>query len=151
LQRYAWLLRQRTEDHFVKKTEPAIKLNSNYRYELFLHEIVSDGREATLAMLEDPTLASERAARTTDASQLWTHAMVRFDMMLFHIRTFRWSDIGHHGHKYKMHGIFEFYPLLEATVPPDEVFRPEIIQHEDGEFSVTGLYAAPNVAPLAER
>ena len=150
MMRFAWLLRHRTEYHFVRKLEPRIALNSNYRYELLLQEIVSDGREATLAILADPTLAAARAASTTDETQLWTQAMMRYDMMLFHIRTWRWNEIGSHGFKYGIHGIWEFYQLLISIEPPDEVFRPEIIKHDDGEFSVKELYAAPREAQLPE-
>lgn len=143
LQRFCWLLRMRTEDHFVKNAQPKIELTSNFRYEMLLHEIVTDGRAAYLEVLRTPALAAERAKRTTDETQLWMLAMVRYDMMIFHIRTFRWNMIGDHGYKYKIHGIFEYVPVLSKVVPPDEVYRPVPIKHDDGEFTVPGSYAAP--------
>jgi hypothetical protein len=140
LQRFTWLLRQRTEAHFERDAQPKIVINGLFRYEMLLHEIVIDGPDMLAAVLRDPGLAAERATRTTDASQLWTLTMVRYDMVMFHARTFRWNEIGRHGHKYNIPGIFEFYPLLSAMVPPEEEFVPVITKHDDGEFTVDGLY-----------
>jgi hypothetical protein len=151
LQRYSWLLRMQTEDHFVKGLAPKIELLSNFRYEMLLHEMIIDGRDEYLRYLKDSTLAAERATRTTDETQLWTLAMVRYDMMIFHIRTFRWNIIGEHGHKYKIHGIFEYVPLLINVIPPDEEWRPRPLKHDDGEFTVEGIYAAPNEPALGPR
>ncbi len=146
LQRLTWLLRMRTEPYLFGAKEPKIVLNSNFRYELFLHEVVCDGREAYLSMLEAPERAAARAERTSDESQLWALAMIRYDMMLYHICTFRWTQVGSHGHRYNIHGIYEFYPLLSKIVPPDEELLPVVTKHEDGEFTVEGLYAGPQVA-----
>jgi hypothetical protein len=150
LQRFSWLLRMRTEDHFVRDAQPKIALTSNFRYEMLLHEIITDGREAYLQVLGEPTLAAERARRTTDETQLWMLAMVRYDMMIFHIRTFRWNMIGDHGYKYKIHGIFEYVPVLSKVVPPDEEYRPIPRKHDDGEFTVDGIYAAPKEPSLGQ-
>jgi hypothetical protein len=143
LQRFAWLLRLRTEPYFVRDAQPKIALNSNWRFEMLLHEIICDGRAAFLAMLAAPERAAERAARTTDQTQLWALAMMRHEMMLLHVRCFRWNAIGMDGYKFKLHGIFEYAPLLMTVVPPDEEFRPEPHKHHDGEFSIEGLYARP--------
>jgi lipase maturation factor 1 len=151
LQRFSWLLRMRSEDHFVKKFAPVIELSSNWRYEMLLHEIIADGREAYLRFVADPTLCAERATRTTDDSQLWVLAMVRFEMMMFHIRTFRWNNIGEHGYKYKIHGIFEYVPTLNKITPPDEEYRPVPEKHDDGEFTIEGIYAAPHEPALGDR
>jgi hypothetical protein len=151
MQRFCWLLRMHNEQHFVRGVAPKIELLSNFRYELFLQEIVADGRAAYLEQLAHPELAAERARRTTDESQLWVLGLVRYDMMIFHIRTFRWNMIGDHGHKYKIHGIFEFVPVLNKVLPPDEEWRPEPFKHDDGEFTVKGIYAAPHEPPLDGR
>ncbi|MDB4991321.1 MAG: symbB, partial [Myxococcaceae bacterium] len=131
LMRFSWLLRMHTEDHFVRGLAPKIELLSNWRYEMLLQEIIVDGRDAYLEVLKQPSHAAERATRTTDETQLWTLAMVRYDMMIFHIRTFRWNMIGDHGHKYKIHGIFEYVPLLSKILPPDEEWRPMPHKHDD--------------------
>jgi hypothetical protein len=151
LMRFSWLLRMHTEDHFVRGLPPKIELLSNWRYEMLLQEIIVDGRDAYLELLKQPSHAAERARRTTDETQLWTLAMVRYDMMIFHIRTFRWNMIGDHGHKYKIHGIFEYVPLLAKVLPPDEEWRPVSNKHDDGEFTVDGIYAAPKDPALGSR
>jgi Lipase maturation factor len=150
LQRFSWLLRMRTDRHFVQKVEPKIDVTSNFRYEMVLHEIIADGRAAYLEILANPSLAAERARRTTDETQLWVLAMVRYEMMIFHIRTFRWNNIGEHGYKYKIHGIFEYVPVLSKVTPPDEEFRPVPVKHDDGEFTIKGIYAAPQEPSLGD-
>ncbi len=145
LQRLAWLLRARTEAFFYGTKQPKIPLVSNFRFELLMHEIICDGREAYLSMLEAPERAAERAARSSDESQLWALALLRYDMMLYHICAFRWTSVGSHGHRYEIHGIWEFYPLLSKVIPPGEEHQPVVTKHEDGEFTVEGLYA-PQVA-----
>jgi hypothetical protein len=151
LQRFSWMLRMRTEGHFVRNDKPKIELLSNFRYEMLLHEMIADGREAYLAGLARPALAAERAKTTTDQTQLWVLAMVRYEMMMFHIRTFRWHNVGDHGHKYNIHGIFEYVPMLKQVTPPDEEWRPVPEKHEDGEFTVKGIYAAPQEPALGDR
>jgi hypothetical protein len=140
LQRFAWLLRLKTEPHFVGALQPKIDLPSNFRYEMLLHELVADGREAYLRALETPAIAAERLKSTTDYSQVWTLGIVRYDMMMFHIRTFRWQGIGDHGHRYKIPGIFEYYPVLAQVVPEEEEYVPKPVKHDDGEFTVDGIY-----------
>jgi hypothetical protein len=149
LQRFSWLLRMRSEAYFVRDAQPKIDLTSNFRYEMLLHEIITDGRDAYLQLLAEPSHAAERARRTSDETQLWMLAMVRYDMMIFHIRTFRWNMIGDHGHKYKIHGIFEYVPVLSKVVPPDEEYRPIQQKHDNGEFTVDGIYASPDELPLS--
>jgi hypothetical protein len=151
LQRFSWLLRMRSEKHFVMKVAPVIDVPSNWRYEMVLHELIADGREAYLRYLADPSLCAERATRTTDETQLWVLSMVRHEMMMYHIRAFRWNYIGDHGYKYKIHGIFEYVPLLKQVVPPDEEWRPVPEKHDDGEFTVKGIYAAPHEPALGDR
>ncbi|MET0342607.1 MAG: lipase maturation factor family protein [Polyangiales bacterium] len=143
LQRYTWLLRLRTEHYFERDLKPKIELNSLFRYEMFLHEVVFDGPDAMQAILDQPALAAERAARTTDQTQIWGLAMLRYDMVMFHACTFRWNEIGRHGHHYKIHGIFEYYELLAQLPPLDEEFCPNVIKHDDGEFTIEGLYTSP--------
>ncbi|HEY6876819.1 MAG TPA: lipase maturation factor family protein, partial [Polyangiales bacterium] len=143
LQRFSWLLRMRTDVHFIQQVEPKITL-SNFRYEMVLHEMIADGRDAYLQYLAEPSRCAERASRTRDETQLWVLTMLRYEMMFFHIRTFRWNSIGGLGHKYNLHGIFEYAPLLERVVPPDEAYRPLPVKHDDGEYTIEGIYAAPH-------
>jgi hypothetical protein len=143
LQRFAWILRQRTDPYFFGAKEPKIELPSNFRYEMLLHELVVDGRDAYLSLLEHPERAAARLASTTDHTQVWTLGIVRYDMMMFHIRTFRWQEIGNHGYKYKLPGIFEYYPVLAQVVPQEEEYIPKPVKHDDGEFTVDGIYPGP--------
>jgi len=138
--RYAWLLRLRTESHFERDATPKIEVHSLFRYELLLNELIIDGHDACHAVLRDPGSAAARTATSTDTTQLWSLTLMRYDMMMFHACTFRWNEIGRHAYKYKINGIFEFFPLLVETQPPDEVFCPRITKHDDGEFTVDQLY-----------
>jgi hypothetical protein len=140
LERFAWLLRQRTERHHFADATPKIPFESNFRYSMFLHDVVLDGREAFLALLADPTQAAARAEKSTDATQLWAVSVLRYDMMLHHIRSFRWFSIGKDCHELKLHGIFEYYPLMDAYVPPDEEWRPKFVKHPSGAHGVEGFY-----------
>jgi lipase maturation factor 1 len=144
LGRFSWLLRTQTDRHFVQGQQPKIELISNWRYEMLTQEIVIDGREDYLSILREPSRAAERARRTTDQTQLWALAMIRYDVMIFHVRTFRWHEIGNHGARYKVHGIFEYNDMLQKIVPLDEEWRPLPKKQPDGEFIVDGIYYGPN-------
>jgi hypothetical protein len=146
LERFAWLLRLRTERHQFGAVEPRLPIDSNFRYHMFLHEMVMDGREAYEAVLREPVLAVERLQRSTDALQVWTVALARHELMLQHICAFRWSAIGKDGYRLKIPGLFEYYPLLEQVVPPGEEFRADITKLENGEFCVETFYPPPGLA-----
>jgi hypothetical protein len=146
LERFAWLLRLRTERHHHADATPKIPLKSNFRYHMFLQEAVTDGRQAYLALLADPAQAAARAARSSDATQLWTLAMLRHDLMMAHVRAFRWYTIGRQNYELKIPGLFEYYPLLATVQPPEEEFVPQIVKHPDGEHSVEGLYTPPSAS-----
>jgi hypothetical protein len=147
LERYAWLLRQRTEPYRWGRTEPSLPATSNFRYHMLLHEIVVDGREAYAATLADPALAASRAERSSDATQFWTLALLRYDQVMTHIATFRGSEMGVQSRDEGLPGIFEYYDLLVQVVPPGEEFSTRFIKHPDGEHTIVGFYPPP---PLVE-
>jgi hypothetical protein len=64
-------------------------------------------------------------------------------MLMFHVRAFRWHELGSTGNHYNAPGIFEYFPLLSRVVPPEADFRPVSIKHDDGEFTVPGVYPGP--------
>jgi hypothetical protein len=150
LERFAWLLRLRTERHQFADALPKLPISSNFRYHLFLQELVMDGPEAYARYLNEPALVVERFARSTDATQLWGLAMLRHDLMLAHIAAFRWTTVGKENHRMKIPGLFEYYPLLVACELPGEEFCPEIVKHASGEHSVESFYPAPRLASPAE-
>ncbi|HEY6880874.1 MAG TPA: hypothetical protein VI299_22775, partial [Polyangiales bacterium] len=123
-----------------------IELKSNFRYHMFLHEAVLDGREAFRALLAHPEHAAARAASTSDATQLWALAMFRYDIMMLHLRAFRWTELGMRGHMYDGPGLFEYYPHLAAQKPPDEEFLPRPVKHDNGEYTIEGFYPPPQGA-----
>lgn len=149
LERFAWLLRLRSERHHFADATPKIPLESNFRYHLLLHEIVCDGRDAYLELLAHPERVAARAERSNDANQMWALLMLRYDVMMAHVCCFRWTEIGRDSHKLQFPGIFEFYPLLASIVPPDEDFRPLIEKHPDGEHSIEAFYPPPPSQPVA--
>ncbi len=148
LERLAWLIRLRTERHWYRAQEPALPLESNFRYHLFLQELVMDGREAYLAYLADPARVIARVAQSSDERQLWTVAVLRPRVMFSHIATLRWTVAGSDTFQRKLHGLFEFYPLLSSVELPGEEFRPVITKHADGEFTIGGMYPAPTLAEV---
>jgi hypothetical protein len=143
LERFAWLLRLRSERHHFADATPKIPLESNFRYHLLLHEVVCDGREAYLDLLAHPEQMAARAERSNDENQLWALLMLRYDVMMAHVCCFRWSEIGRESHRLGFPGIFEFYPLLSEIIPPEEDFRPLIEKHPDGEHSIETFYPPP--------
>jgi hypothetical protein len=149
LERFAWMLRARTERYHFADATPKIPFESSFRYSMFLHEVVLDGREAYQALLEQPELAAERAARSSDEAQLWALSMFRYDLMLQHIRAFRWSLVGSDCHALKLHGIFEYYPLMAAYQPPDEEWLPTFVKDASGAHQIEGLYPGRQVKPVA--
>jgi hypothetical protein len=148
LERFAWLLRMRTERHHFADATPKIPLESNFRYSMLLHEIVLDGRAAYQAVLDDPGLAAARAPQTSDESQLWALSVLRYDLMLAHIRSFRWYLIGKDCYDLKVPGIFEYYPLMSAYKPPDEVYLPKFIKHPSGAHGIEGFYPDYEQKPI---
>jgi len=139
LERFVWLLRQRTERHHYADAEPKIPVKSNFRYHMLMQEAVTDGRAAYLALLDEPGRLSARAATSSDAAQLWCLTMLRYDLMMSHVRAFRWFTIGKQNHGLGIPGLFEYYPLLASVTPPGELFVPAVEKLPDGEFSVGGF------------
>jgi lipase maturation factor 1 len=149
LERYAWLLRLRSERHQYADAQPKIPIESNFRYHLFLHDVVCDGREAYLDALAHPEQLAARVDRSSDPAQIWALFMLRYDVMMAHVCCCRWSDIGRDSYRLKIPGIFEYYPLLSEIVPPDEEFRPLIEKHPDGEHSIPAFYPPPPLQSVA--
>jgi hypothetical protein len=143
LERFAWLLRLRSERYHFADAKPKIPLESNFRYHLLLQEIVCDGREGYETLLAHPEQVAARAALSTDATQLWALSLLRYDIMMAHVCAFRWSEIGRESHKLGVPGIFEYYPLLSEVIPRQEEFRPLIAKHPDGEHSIEAFYPPP--------
>lgn len=139
LERYVWLLRQRSERHHYARLAPAIPVKSNFRYHMLMQEVVTDGHEAYHAFLREPERLAARAASSSDAAQLWCLTMLRYDLMMSHVRAFRWFTIGKQNHALGLPGLFEYYPLLATVTPPGELFVPAIEKLPDGEFQIGGF------------
>jgi hypothetical protein len=143
LERFAWLLRVRTERYQYADSTPKIALESPFRFHMFLQEAVSDGREAYLALLDKPEAAAARAAQSSDVLQLWTLTLLRYDHLVYHVCVFRWVQMIASAFEYDVPGIFEYMPLLSSIVPDDEEYRPRPQKLPDGEYVIEGLYPAP--------
>lgn len=144
-ERLAWLLRLRTQRLLAQPTAPGPELVSSFRYHMQLHELVLDGPDAYASYLAEPARAAERVARTTDATQLWALALLRYPQFMSHVCSFRWSELGLRAREQGMPGIFEYYELMVELVPRDEQFRPRPIQHGDGEYTIEGFYPPPRL------
>jgi len=144
LERFAWLLRVRTERYQYADLKPTIPMESTFRFHMFLQEVVSDGREAYLALLAQPEAAAARAEQSTDALQLWTLTLLRYDHVMYHVCVFRWVQMIASAHDFNAPGIFEYTPLLQSIVPDDEEYRPRPQKHANGEHTIEGLYPPPD-------
>jgi hypothetical protein len=151
LERFAWLLRLRTERHQFADAQPKLPLETNFRYHMFLHELVMDGPEAYRSYLTDASRVVARLEQSSDARQLWTLAMVRHSSMVMHIATFRWTDMGKESHNIGIPGLFEYYPLLSSCPLPAEEWRPEVVMHANGEHTIEGFYPPPKKPAIAPR
>jgi lipase maturation factor 1 len=148
LERFAWLLRLRTERQQYADAEPKIALESNFRYHMFLQELVLDGREAYLSVLQEPARAAARLERSTDSTQLWGLAVLRHELMVSHVLAFRWTTVGVDAYQLKVPGLFEYYPLLAAFAPEEEEFALDIVKHPSGEHTIKDFYPPPAL-PIA--
>jgi hypothetical protein len=146
LERYVWLLRARTERYQFADSQPKIPIESTFRFHLFLHEVVGDGRAACFALIEQPQNAAARAETSSDEKQLWALTLLRNDLVMYHVCVFRWLKMLADAYEYKIPGIFEYMPLLLSIVPPSEEFRPHPQKRPDGEHEIEGLYPPPRDA-----
>jgi hypothetical protein len=143
LERFVWLLRQRTEGHRFGETDPSLPVMSNFRYHMFLHDCVSDGREAYAALLADPARAIQRAETSTDATQIWTLTLLRYERLMQTVCAFRASTIGVDSAEAGLSGVFEYIDVLSHVVPLGEEFHPRFVLHPSGEHTVEGFYPPP--------
>ena len=143
LERYVWLLRKRTEHHRFGQLDPSLPAMSNYRYHMLMHEVVQDGREVLEQVLGDPARIVERFTRSTDATQLWGVALLRYEQLMAHVVQFRGSEMAAQSQREGMSGLFEYFDLVAGVVPPGEEFFPHFVKHPDGEHTVEGFYPPP--------
>jgi hypothetical protein len=148
LERFAWLLRTRTELYQYADRKPTIPFASTFRFHMFLQEMVSDGRDAYMALLAQPEAAAARAEQSSDALQLWALALLRYDHVMYHVCVFRWVPMIASAYDYNVPGIFEYMPLLQGIVPDEEEYRPLSHKLEDGEHRVEGLYPPPDFSEV---
>jgi hypothetical protein len=151
LERYAWLLRKRTEHHRFGQLTPSLPPTSNYRYHMLLQEVVLDGHAACEAMLRDPASIVARFERSTPQTQMWGQGLLRYEQLMYHIMLFRGSEIGRQSQSEGMSGLFEYFEMLAAVVPRGEEFHTDVIKHADGEHSVPGFYPPPPEAETDPR
>jgi hypothetical protein len=148
LERFAWLLRGRTERHQFADALPKLPIESNFRYHMFLQELVMDGEQAYRGYLDSVESVVERLTRSTDLDQIWTLSMLRADIMTAHVLAFRWTNVGKDTFKMKVPGIFEYYPILGTHITKQEEFALEFIALPDGEHVIPGFYPPPVSAAL---
>jgi hypothetical protein len=149
LERFAWLLLLRTEQHHWGDTQPALPPLSCYRFHKLLHDIVVDGRDAYLALLEQPSSIVARNERSTLETQLWAFALLRYDHLMAFALIFRASDLGVQAYKAGVPGLFEYYEVLRNLSLPNEEFVIRQTKLPGGEFTVEDLY--PPAWPIANQ
>jgi hypothetical protein len=139
MERYAILLRTRLDPHFYRDAKPKIELRSNFRFSMLLHELIVDGREAFEAVLAQPELAAARATACTDASLLYTLALFRHDMIMYHAYCFRQMSSVTDDPGWPIPGIMEMKAFLSAQVPPGVQWLPSCERTPKGEWAVEGF------------
>ena len=143
LERFTWLLMLRTEPHHCGEAKPELPAMGRYRFHKLLHEVVLDGRESYLETLATPARIVERAKTSSDATQLWGFALLRYDHFMTFVTVFKSTDIARLSKEWGIPGIFEYYDLFVKVVPPGEEFVPRPVLADDGEHTVDGLYPPP--------
>jgi Lipase maturation factor len=149
LERFAWLLRVRTERHQFADAEPKLPIESNFRYHMFLQELVMDGAQAYRAYLGSVERVVERLATSNDPDQIWALAMLRPTQMAAHVLFMRWSTTNPELLA-QIPGIFEYHAVLSKCVLEQEEFAIDFVKLPDGEYTIAGLYpppASPSVSP----
>jgi hypothetical protein len=145
LERFAWLLRLRSERHQFADAQPKLPIDSNFRYHMFLQELVLDGPEAYRAYLGSVERVVERFSTSTPPDQLWGLAMMRPSLMAAHALFMRWTTTNPEL-LVMIPGIFEYHPILSKCVLEQEEFAVDFVKHPDGEFTVAGFYPPPSAA-----
>jgi hypothetical protein len=143
LERFSWLLRGRIERHQFADAQPKLPIESNFRFHMFLQELVMDGEQAYRGYLASAAAVVERLKSSTDLDQIWTLSMLRADLMIAHVLAFRWTNVGKDTYKMKVPGLFEYYPILGPYVPKQEEFALEFIALPNGEHVIPGFYPPP--------
>lgn len=143
LERFTWLLMLRTEPHQWGDAQPELPAMGRYRYHKLLHEVILDGREAYATILNEPARIVERARASSDATQLWAFAVLRYDQFMTFVTVFKATDIAKLSKEWGIPGIFEYYDIFSQVVPPGEDFVPRGVIHDNGEHTVDGLYPPP--------
>ncbi len=139
LERYCILLRTRLEPYYYRDAKPKIELTSNFRFSMFLHELVTDGRPALDAILEHPERAAERATHCTDASLLYTVAMFRYDVVMYHAYCMRQMLCVTDDPGWPIPGIMEMKVFLSEQVSPSVQWLPSCERLPGGEWQVQGF------------
>jgi lipase maturation factor 1 len=140
LERFAWLLLLRTERYHWGATEPSLPPLSCYRFHKLLHDVVLDGREAYLALLEQPATIVERNERSSLETQLWAFALLRYDHLMAFALVFRTTELTLQAAKGGVPGLFEYFDLLSKVVLPSEEFVLRSMKLPDGEYTVEDFY-----------
>jgi hypothetical protein len=73
-------------------------------------------------------------------------SMMRYQMMIGHMGSFRWTGLGADNFKAKIPGIFEYYPVLSRYPLPGEEFCPQVTKRSDGDYAIAGFYPPPEMA-----
>jgi Lipase maturation factor len=133
-ERYVYVLRTRLEPYFFGNAEPRLKKGWNMILHLLAQEMILDGEQAYAEMLAHPERAAERAARTTPESQLHFLGVVRNETLRYHGRTLRIARRMTNVFEEEIPGILEFRDLLTRQKPAEEVWLPELVLTESGEW-----------------
>ena len=140
LERYAWILSEYVEQHAFGLREPALppKLTTFQRH-LLIQQAVLEGREALAAYCADAAPIVERQKSLTKEVALYPLALLRWEAIDFHIRSFRWVQMTRNLRDQGLPGISEFYDMLSAQKPTEEDWVPVYHKQPDGEWIVPGL------------
>ncbi|HEX6245871.1 MAG TPA: lipase maturation factor family protein, partial [Polyangiales bacterium] len=133
-ERYVHVLRTRLEPYFFGTETPRIKKAWSMTLHLLAHEMILDGEQGYLEMLAHPERAAERAERTTLDSQIHFIGVVRNETLRYHGRTLRIMRRITTLFDEPIPGILEYRDLLSQAKPAEELWLPDYVRTESGEW-----------------
>jgi hypothetical protein len=145
-ERYVHVLRTKLEPYLYGGKEPRIKMVWSLTFHFIVQEMLLDGEQAYEALWRHPELASARAEKTTQESQLHFVGVVRNETLRYHGRTLRIARRLTTAFDEGIPGILDYRDLLSRERPIEELWLPDWSRTDSGDFR-SADFAAPDGEP----
>jgi hypothetical protein len=131
-ERYVFMLRQKLEPHMYGGVEPTLKPRWATNFHFMLHDLLLDGRERFEHYLTVPASAVARCQDVSPEQLLHFVAVVRNEVLRFHMRMLRISTRLTDAYEDDIPGLIEYRELLTRRPPPTETWVPECSRSDSG-------------------